>query len=484
MQPCIQRHRRNLVPLVLLFVAQICTNSHAALKSEKIAGGFSKPVFVTQAPGDNDRLFVVEQHTGRIRIYKFSAGKTNTAPFLTVTGISTQWEQGLLGLAFDPGYQTNGYFYVNYNIPGTGGGGQTIIARFQAEGDPALADGALASSGTVLLSFAQPEINHNGGWIGFGKDGCLYIATGDGGGANDQHGTIGNGQSRMTLLGKMLRIDVHSPEGPYGIPDGNPFKDHPTYRPEIWAFGLRNPWRCSIDRETGDVWVGDVGQDAREEIDIIPSGTGGLNFGWRPREGLIATPQISEEPVTPAMEPVHEYVRTPGLCVTGGYRYRGSTVGELEGLYIFSDYTSSRFWTLRYDGSSNVVVTDVTSQVNPSLNRPIQNVSSFGEDNLGEIYICDFAAGNGSQGEIYRIASTEPPPMRIRDMTMTDDRREILFSFNARAGKIYEVEMRSSLFADGWATMSTMETPNSNMTLTVRAPMSQDSQYFRLKELP
>lgn len=465
------------------FLFQSASVTEGALKVEKIVGGLSKPLFVTQAPGDNDRLFIVEQHSARIRIYKFSTKTTNSVDFLRVTNVTTQSEQGLLGLAFDPGYRTNGYFYVNYTTNGVGAAGQTQIARFQANGDPAEAETANASSRTVLLSYGQPEANHNGGWIGFGKDGYLYIASGDGGSGNDPHGPIGNGQSRTTLLGKILRIDVHGEGVNYTIPGGNPFKDHATYKQEIWAFGLRNPWRCSFDRETGDLWIGDVGQGAREEIDINPAGVGGLNFGWRPREGKIATPGINEQPVTTATNPLHDYARTLGISVTGGYRYRGSAVPELEGLYIFADYGTSRFWTLRYDGTTNVVVTEVTTQVNPSVGRPIQNVSSFGEDNQGEIYVCDYAGGTSLQGEIYRISTTAPPVVRLGGVSLSES-NELVFTFEARAGKAYEVESRTSAAEGAWTVVKSIPASDTATTISVSNPATEAEQYFRVKELP
>ena len=263
----------------------------AAYKVELVTGGFSAPIAVTAPPGDTTRLFVAEQFSGRIRIYDRVSKTTLAGEFLDVTGLlASGGEQGLLGLAFHPNYANNGYFYVNYTAPGGGAAGHTEIARFQVIGSPANSNVADPNSRTVILTFDQPEANHNGGWIGFGLDGYLYIASGDGGGGNDQHGTIGNGQDRTTLLGKILRIDVSS-GSPYSIPLSNPYAGHATYRQEIWAWGLRNPWRCSIDRVTGDLWIGDVGQGAREEVDFNPAGVGDLNFGWRLRLSRIENPR-------------------------------------------------------------------------------------------------------------------------------------------------------------------------------------------------
>ncbi|MGV3772061.1 MAG: PQQ-dependent sugar dehydrogenase, partial [Verrucomicrobiales bacterium] len=218
-----------LAALLLCWIQPIAAGAEAPLKLEIVAKGFRSPVFVTAPPGDTNRIFIVEQSSGHIRIVHLENNSTSAVPFLVVTGMTTGGERGLLGLAFHPNYAENGYLYVNY----TGSGGATEIARYKASGDdPMAASTAIPSSRTLILRFAQPEANHNGGWIGFGKDGYLYIASGDGGGGNDEHGPIGNGQNRENLLGKILRIDVDNPEEGknYGIPDGNPFKDHESYR--------------------------------------------------------------------------------------------------------------------------------------------------------------------------------------------------------------------------------------------------------------
>ena len=292
-------------------------------------------------------------------------------------GVTTGNEQGLLGLAFHPNYASNGFFYVNYTTTGGGPAGHTEITRFQVQGDPETSSVADPISKTVLLTFDQPESNHNGGWMGFGPDGYLYISTGDGGGANDQHGTIGNGQNQDALLGRILRIDVDH-GSPDSIPDGNPFQGDASKRQEIWAFGLRNPWRCSFDRLTGDLWIGDVGQNTREEIDVIPAGVGGLNFGWRPREGSIQNPAYpGESPVTPATDPVHDYGRSLGFTVIGGYVYRGQSIVGLQGTYLFADYGSSRFWSFTYDGTNKVNLQERTAELNPSSTKPITQLAAF-----------------------------------------------------------------------------------------------------------
>ena len=264
------------IPLSLAAVAALLAchvfSAEPPLTTQIVKTGFSLPVFVCAPPGDATRLFVIEQHSGAIKIIHLADGSVST--FVTVTGVTTGGEQGLLGMAFHPQYATNGFFYVNYTTTGGGAAGKTVVARYHATD----ADNADAASRTPILSFNQPEENHNGGWIGFGSDGFLYIAAGDGGGGNDQHGSIGNGQDRTTLLGKILRIDVDS-ASPYAIPTTNPFFGSTSMAQEIWAFGLRNPWRCSFDRANGNLWIGDVGQGAREEIDFIANGTAGKNFG-------------------------------------------------------------------------------------------------------------------------------------------------------------------------------------------------------------
>jgi glucose/arabinose dehydrogenase len=455
------------------------TNSvDAALSVELVSSAFSRPVFVTSPPGDATRLFVLEQHAGRIRIFDRTTQSIKTTPFLIITALNRSSEEGLLGMAFHPGYLTNGYFYLN--ITPSGGTRRTEILRFQAQGDPATSDLADAGSRKLILTFNQPESNHNGGWMGFGPDGYLYIATGDGGGANDQHGTIGNGQNRGTLLGKILRIDVDGAD-PYAVPDGNPFKGHATYADEIWAFGLRNPWRCSFDRETGHLWIGDVGQGAREEIDVIPEGVAGLNFGWRPREGAIQTPAYpNEQPVTPAVNPVTDYPRTLGYSVTGGYVYRGNAVPELRGKYIFSDYGSARFWTITPDATgTNGTRAEITTDLDPSPRR-ISDVSSFGEDSDGELYICDLNGTDGTSGAVFRIVAEGAAAPRIS--AVQAEGNQFVLRFEAVAGQSYTLESRDSLGASAaWTNPQVIASAATNRTLSVTNTLTGTERYFRLR---
>jgi glucose/arabinose dehydrogenase len=442
----------------------------AALKMELVASGLVRPVFVCSPPGDTNRLFIVEQRPGRIRIFDRAAGTIKSTAFLTAPSVRTGNEEGLLGLAFHPGYRTNGYFYININP--NSDPRRTEIVRYQAQGDPATSDVADPASRKLILTFNQPESNHNGGWMAFGPDGYLYISSGDGGGANDVHGTIGNGQSRTTLLGKILRIDIDGAD-PYAIPQGNPFKDHATYRQEIWAFGLRNPWRCSFDRATGHLWIGDVGQGLREEIDVIPSGLGGLNFGWRPREGFARTPAYNETPVTPAVDPVTDYNQEPAASVTGGYVYRGSAVPELQGKYIFADYITARFWLVTIDpNGTNGTKVEITTDMR-SGSPSVDEISSFGGDDQGELYVCDLG------GQVYKIVAEGPAAPQIG--AVQAEGNEFVITFVAAAGQSYTVESRSPLAGGTWANEQVIASAATNRTVSVTNTLTGTERYFRLR---
>ncbi len=469
---------RGILSALALFGVLLSTR--ADIKTELVASGFSRPLFAVSPPGETNRLFILEEHTGRIRIIDLTSNTVKATPFLTVTNLLAGNEQGLLGLAFHPDYRTNGYFYIDQVASGGGPAGHTEVSRFRVIGDPATSDLADPSSKKVLLTIDQPQENHNGGWVAFGPDGFLYISTGDGGGAYDQHGGSGNGQSRMTLLGKILRIDVDTGDT-YGIPPGNPYRIILSLRSEIWAFGLRNPWRCSFDRMTGHLWVGDVGQDTREEIDVIPAGVGGLNFGWRPREGTIQTPfaaYAKETPVTPAVEPVYDYAHPTGNSVTGGYVYRGSKVPELQGNYLFGDYVSGRFWKLTPDPSgTNGTVTEITAQLNPSP-RQITSLSSFGEDGAGELYICDLTSGR-----ILRIVSSTPTGLQL--VAARSGTGDLRITFNAQNGQNYLLESAELLMerqsgVDPWKTITNVPASTAR-SVTLDTPVTGTHQYFRLR---
>ena len=366
-----------------------------ALQATLFKNGFSQPVFLCSPPGDTARQFVVEQG-GRIRIIK--NGTTLTTPFLhlgsAATGglakISTGGERGLLGLAFHPNYAQNGYFYVNYTAAGSGA---TVVARYQVSPtNPDLA----STTELVLLTIAQPFSNHNGGCIQFGLDGKLYIATGDGGSANDPNNAA---QNTNSLLGKMLRLDVDLP-APY-VPADNPYVGAGAPLDEIWHIGLRNPFRFSFDRQTGDMYIGDVGQNLIEEIDFAPAGASGRNYGWRCTEGTASTGLSGCTPNSPALTPpLRDYTHSSGghCSAIGGYVYRGSTVCGLQGTYFYADYCSTAIWSLRYVNGQVSNFTVRTTELEPAGTPTISSISSFGEDANGELYILDY-----SDGEVYRI---------------------------------------------------------------------------------
>jgi glucose/arabinose dehydrogenase len=329
-----------------------------------VTSGLSDPVFVTHAGDGSGRLFVVEQ-SGRLRIV--AGGTLAPAPFLDIsTRVLSGGERGLLGLAFHPGYERNRRYFVNYTRRPDGA---TVIAEYHASAaDPNVS----ARVERVLLVIDQPYSNHNGGMIAFGSDGFLYIGMGDGGSGGDPENRA---QDRQELLGKMLRIDVNH-GAPYTIPPDNPFVGGGG-RPEIWALGLRNPWRFSFDRRTHELWAGDVGQNAWEEIDIIRRGG---NYGWRLMEGAHCyNPALCDRK---GLElPVAEYAHGGGRCsVTGGYVYRGAAIPRLNGMYVYGDYCSGEIFGLR--GATRRVLLDTSL-----------SIASFGEDEAGEVYVVDLGGG-------------------------------------------------------------------------------------------
>jgi glucose/arabinose dehydrogenase len=338
-----------------------------------VVAGLDTPVGIANAGDGSGRLFVLEKR-GRIQVVR--DGAVMSTPFLDITGRvgSSQNEQGLLGLAFHPDYAESGRFFANY----TNRAGDTVVSRFSVAADPNRADPA---SEVVLLTLDQPAGNHNGGHLAFGPDGYLYIGTGDGGGAADQYR---NGQNGQTLLGAMLRLEVNRAE-PYAIPEGNPFVGNPNVRDELWAIGLRNPWRYSFDRLTGDLYIADVGQNMYEEVNFEPAGDpGGRNYGWPIMEGLHCFPADRPCERTGLTMPVREYDHTQGCSVTGGYVYRGQEFPNLSGIYLFADYCSGRIWGLAFiDGEWQV----------ERLAREDVHISAFGEDEAGELYVVDMAGG-------------------------------------------------------------------------------------------
>lgn len=385
------------------------------LASTLVASGLSRPTTITHAPGDTSRLFITER-IGRIRIVDLDAGQVLSTPFLDITSkvnVGTQFgdERGLLGLAFHPDYEENGHFFVNYI--GGSSTGFTVVERYTVTNDPNVAD---ADSDFTLLTFNQPFSNHNGGWMDFGPDGFLYIASGDGGSGNDPQN---NGQNPNNLLGAMLRIDVDNPEGGlnYGIPDDNPFKGVSGARDEIWSYGLRNPWRNSFDRQTGDLLIADVGQNLWEEINFQRSDSeGGENWGWRCYEGFQPFNTTGCPPAGQLDFPIYAYpISGQSECaITGGYVYRGCDIPDLQGTYIFADFCSADIWAmdpfdpnLPFDPTQGGTdpAESIRSQLSPSVEGiSIGWISTFGEDARGELYVADF-----SVGRIFRIINEDGP---------------------------------------------------------------------------
>ena len=368
--------------LIILFTTSIIYGQvKIQLKSK--GNGFIKPVDISHA-GD-DRLFISEQR-GQIHILR-PDGSIDPTPFLNIQSQvkSSGNEQGLLGLVFHPDYATNGYFFVNYITQA----GSTHVSRFQVDSlNPDLAN---ITSEEVLLSIIQPFTNHNAGDLNFGPDGYLYIATGDGGSGGDPQN---NGQKGLSLLGKILRIDVDN-ETPYAIPANNPFVNDTSVKDEIWSLGWRNPWRFSFDRQTGDMWVADVGQGDFEEVSFeAANSTGGLNFGWRCLEGANIFNATNCGQISAYEPPIFEYKHSfnVGSSITGGYVYRGSNYPILQGHYIFGDYNSGQVWTLYSNGNGGWD----TTQQGALFGR--DRLSTFGEDVNGELYVADHKSGT-----IYQI---------------------------------------------------------------------------------
>ncbi len=343
----------------------------AELAVVPVATGLASPVFLT-APANDARLFVLEQ-PGRIRIIE--GGTLLPAPFLDITSIvGSGGERGLLGLAFHPRYATNGFFYVNY----TGLDGHTRVARYTVSADRNVAN---PNSAKLIIRVDQPYANHNGGMVAFGPDEMLYIGMGDGGSGGDPEN---HAQTRSDLLGDMLRLNVDAgdPYTPAGATASSPTIG---VRPEIWASGLRNPWRFSFDRANGNLYIADVGQGSWEEVNVVPSTEAAVNYGWKIMEGMhcYAAPTCTQTGLTP---PALEYPHTGGACsVTGGYVYRGSAIPGIVGHYFYSDYCSGWLRSFRYgDGE----VTDVRD-----WGIDLGNVLSFGEDAAGELYILSATGG-------------------------------------------------------------------------------------------
>lgn len=343
------------------------TTGAQGVRLQEVATGLERPVYLT-APAGDARLFVVEQ-PGRIRI--IDNGRLQPAPFLDIVAKvgSRGNEQGLLSVAFHPEYSSNGYFFVNY----TDTAGNTRVERYRVSGDRNRAD---VGSARPVMSIEQPAGNHNGGHLLFGLDGMLYIPTGDGGRGGDPWG---NAQNREVLLGKLLRIDVDGGD-PYAIPVSNPFATRAGVRPEIWATGLRNPWRIAFDRESGLLYVADVGQNSVEEVNVVQASQPGLNYGWDVMEGTRCFEPSTGCDQSGLVRPVVEYGRSDGLSVTGGYVYRGSRVPAMRGHYFYADFGRQWVRSIRYENGQVVERKEWDVE-------PVRSVSSFGLDSQGELYL-------------------------------------------------------------------------------------------------
>ncbi len=402
---------------MLLFVLSASSVSAGVNGLERVAAGLNNPMYVTHAPGDTGRLFIVEKG-GTIRILDVTLGTINGTPFLTISDTDAGGDGGLQSMAFHPDYGTNGRFYVHVTVDNDGVVIDSVVSPFSSHireysvsaGDPDVAN----PTPTEIISWVQPRSNHNGGWIGFGPPGGatqhLYIMSGDGGKQNDPDN---NAQTIVNEpLGKILRIDIDGDDFPadpnrnYAVPSSNPFVGI-TGDDEIWGYGLRNPWRASFDSQTGDLWIGDVGQDAREEIDFQPStSSGGENYAWNRREGLIAHQGGALLPgdVQPVYDYLHGSGEFEGHSVVGGYVYRGPD-SSLSGLYFFADTISGNVWT--FDpadplGTRQRINSDLVPDVG-TLDLPV----SFGEDADGNLYLVDF---NSSNGEVFRIDTDVSAP--------------------------------------------------------------------------
>jgi len=367
-----------------------------ALKLTPIVDGFTSPVYLAQPHGETERLFVVEK-PGTIRILR--GGEILETPFLDISDEVSERneEMGLLGLAFHPSYASNGRFYVYYASITGGPSVRRLVEYQRSSADPDAADPA---SARPLLQFDHPEDNHNGGDLNFGSDGFLYLGVGDGGGAGDNHGATGNGQNLGTYLGKMLRFDVDGsgagPNQAYAIPAGN--MSGAGTMPEIWSYGLRNPWRYSFDACTGDMYIGDVGQDEIEEIDFEPAQNGGRNYGWRIMEAdaCFNPDRGCDASMQNLVLPVASYAHSTGVSITGGYVYRGHAIPDLRGSYVYADYQSARFFALRMrNGAPTLPQTEISNNINPG--RAVDRIASFGQDEAGELYVINF------DGALFRI---------------------------------------------------------------------------------
>jgi hypothetical protein len=413
----------------------IPTSVGEELRAELVLSNLTKPVDVQAPPGDTERLFIVEQR-GLILILRLENDSLVSQPFLDIVDrVDDGGEKGLLGLAFHPNYAENGYFFVNYTHTGGPTSLQTTIARYHVSAtDPNVA----STDETPLLTFDQPYSNHNGGQLVFGPlDGYLYASTGDGGDAGDPENRA---QNPEVYLGKLLRFDVDG-GSPYAIPSTNPFAGDDGMLDEIWALGLRNPWRIAFDPETGDLYIADVGQDDWEELDFQPaSSSGAENYEWKVRESNHEfRPTVDYGPgsrVSPILEYPHSGGAYNGCSITGGLVYRGCSMPDLRGTYFFADYCSDFIRSCRVVDGKVTALKNRTAELNAGLgNDLIDDISTFGADGRGELYICDLRntkAGETS-AKLFRIVSKNPPgeaPKFIRGNANSDDGYDLSDAIN------------------------------------------------------
>jgi hypothetical protein len=443
--------------LVILMSSSFAA-AQTAISAELVAAGLPRVTAITHAGDGSGRLFITLQ-VGRIVI--FDGSQVLAPDFLDITSIVLSGgERGLLGAAFHPDYAINGFFYVNY----TDVNGDTVVARYSVSGNPNVAD---QGSATTILTVEQPFANHNGGQLQFGPDGLLYIAMGDGGGGGDPQN---NAHNLGNLLGKILAIDVDGGV-PYAIPPDNPFVGVPGAREEIWAYGLRNPWRFSFDRLTGDIFIADVGQNQWEEVNFQPAiSAGGKNYGWRLMEGKHCFDPPTNCNNGSLTLPVIEYSHSLGRCsVTGGYRYRGVDNPNLPGIYFFADFCTGEIWGMQEDGFGVWVLAE---QLDTDF-----AISTFGEDESGELYFAHFSSVDGA---IYRIASI--PPLSVINLESPANESILasppIFTWTPDGGtnNTYAVDFAPSIAGPVFSTRENLSLTINDPSWTMPARFLEDSR--------
>jgi glucose/arabinose dehydrogenase len=453
---------KKFIPALLFLFTCSFAFTQPVISFQPIVSGLSEPVDVTEVNDGSKRLFIVER-TGKIRIWKGTS--LQVTPFLDVSSIIEDGyaEQGLLSLAFHPNYVTNGYFYIYYTAPGR----PITIARYSRDTDST----ANSTSGVVLMSIPKPFLNHNGGDLIFGSDGYLYFGTGDGGSGGDPNNNAQNGTS---LLGKMLRINVNNPNPPYySIPPDNPFAGSTAVRQEIIAVGLRNPWRWSFDKQTGDMWIADVGQNAWEEVNIVPAASKfNKNYGWRCYEGTHvynASCSAQANNVFPIFEYPHND-NTGGYSITGGFVYRGDEFPALQGYYLFTDFATGFGWLTKSNGSGGWTTT---------RSNWMTGISSFGETANGTLYATTLGGG------LYKVIASGALPVRLISFAGRETGNSFQLTWqvqNEEAGDTYVVEKRihaNEPFSEETRTRAITGRADNNYK--VNLPLIAEQAYYRLK---